>query len=122
MIIWDMYISVVVAVVFFAMLFGGIRYVITDKQVLFKFFGLTGSCPLNQIVSIKRSYCLLSSPAASLKRIEIRFKKGYAELPFCFISPVREQEFLDTLKKHNPNINICVVNKKGWWRIWDWDI
>ena len=122
MIYWGNYTVSIVVIIVCVFIFGGIRYVITDKQVLLKFWGLTGSCPLNQIVSVKRSYCPLSSPAASLKRLEVRFRKGYTELPFCYISPVREQEFLETLKMLNPNIQIDVSNKKGWWRIWDWNI
>jgi hypothetical protein len=55
--------------------------------------------------------------AGSFKKLKIT-KSGFPYL----ISPVREQEFLDTLKEINPNISIRVSNKKGWWRFWDWDI
>ena len=95
----------------------GMRCKITEQTLK---VGMT-SFPLSQIVSVERSYNLLSSPAASLKRLSIRFKKG-AKYPWILISPAREQEFLETLKKYNPEIYIRVENKKGWWRIWDWDI
>ena len=108
---------------FFVFIFSGIRYVITDKQFLMNTWETCKwSWPLSKIASIERSYFALSSPAASLKRLKIRFKKGYGDFPFVMISPVREQEFLDTLKNINPDIYIRVENKKGWWRIWDWDI
>ena len=58
--------------------------------------GMT-SFPLSQIISVERSYNPLSAPAASLKRLSIRFKKG-CKYPWMLISPVREQEFLETLK------------------------
>ena len=109
-------------IVFIILLFCGMRYELTDNHFKFKMLGVTGfKVPLSVIVSVERSYNALSSPATSLKRLKIQFKKGY-KYPFTLISPAREQEFLDTLKKYNPDIYIRVNNKKGWWRIWDWDI
>ena len=102
-------------------IFSGIRYVITEKELQFNTWGTCKvSFPLSKIVSVERSYNPISAPAASLKRLSVRFKKGY--YPFALISPVREQEFLETLKERNPDIYIRVDDKKGWWRIWDWDI
>ena len=104
--------------VFIVLLFCGIGYVITDKNLRITLWGLCiWSCNLSHIASIERSYNILSSPAYSLKRLKI---KGLNI--FVLISPVREQEFLDASKTANPNIYIRVHNKKGWWRIWDWDI
>ena len=103
-------------------IFSGVRYEITDEQLRLSTWGTCKwNCPLSQIVSVERSYNPLSSPSASLKRLCIRFKKGFGDFPYCLISPAREQEFLEILKKHNPDIYIRVENKKGWWRIWDWD-
>ena len=103
-------------------LFFGISYIITDGKLLIKTFGITtGKAKISKIISIERSYNLLSSPAGSLKRLKISFNKGY-KWPYALVSPVREQEFLETLKMYNPNIQIHVDDKKGWWRIWDWDI
>jgi len=100
-------------------------YELTEKQLILKICG--GSYftfPLSVIASVERSYNPLSSPAGSLKRLKIRMKKGY-KFPYALVSPVREQEFLETLKQLNPDINIRVSDKKGWhriYRIWDWDI
>ena len=103
-------------------LFFGISYAIKDKRLLVKTFGITcGSAEISKIISVERSYHLHSSPAASLKRLKINFKKRY-KLLYWLVSPIREQEFLDALKEINPDINICVNDKKAWWRIWDWDI
>ena len=114
--------TIVGVIIFIVLLFSGMKYVITDHQLLFKMWGIQGwSCPLSKIVSVERSYNVLSSPAASLKRLRINFRKDY-KWPFTLISPVREQEFLETLKKHNPDIYVRVSDKKGWWRIWDWDV
>jgi len=106
-------------IAFVVLLFCGIRYELTDSHFKVKMWG---EVPLSEIVSVERSYNILSSPAASLKRLKIRFQKGYKFFSFILISPVCEQEFLETLKKLNPDIYIRVPDKKGWWRIWDWDI
>ena len=103
-------------------LFFGMSYVVKDGQLLIKTMGVTtAKAEISKIISIERSYNLLSSPAASLKRTKICFKKGY-KLPYWLISPVREQEFMDILKEINPDIYIRISNKEARWRIWDWDI
>ena len=113
---------IVGAFAFVVLLVSGFRYEITDQHFIFSLWGIgKQKIPLSQIVSVERSYNLLSSGAGSMKRLYVRFKKGY-KYPFALISPVREQEFLDELKKANPDIYIRVSNKKGWWRIWDWDV
>jgi hypothetical protein len=113
------------------------RYVLTDKEIhLYYLWGsiLVGTIFISGISSVERSYNPFSALAASVKRLHFRFKKGYKWLtyfsnsPFLIvvfpsISPVREQEFLETLKSLNPNIQINVIDKKGlWWRFWGWDI
>ena len=108
-------------IVFIVLIFCGIRYEITEKYIAFKMWFFSTKVPLSKIVSVERSYNPLASGAASLKRLCVRFKKGY-KYPFTFISPVREQEFLETLKTLNPYIQINVSDKQGWWRFWDWDI
>ncbi len=115
---------------FVGFIYGGIRYVVTDTQLLFKMWGIQKwSIPLTYIKSIKRSYNLLSLPAhllfpsaASVKNLIVRFKRGTTDWPYYVISPVRENEFLEILKEINPNIDIRVNDKKAWYRIWDWDI
>lgn len=107
---------------FIVLICTGMRYTITDGRLSIKMWGVTtGSVEISNIISAERSYNLISSPAASLKRLCIRFKKGY-KWPYYLISPVREQEFLETLKEINPEIYIRADNKKAWYRVWDWDI
>lgn len=51
------------------------------------------------IVSVKDSKSLISSPALSMDRIEIKYyENSYPN--FLVISPERKQEFIDTLNKH----------------------
>jgi hypothetical protein len=109
-------------IVFCVLLVSGFRYVITDNHLQISIWGTCKTnIPISQILSVKRSYNPLSSPAGSLKRLSVHCSQTY-KWTFVLISPVREQEFLDALKKINPNIYIRVSNRKGWWRIWDWDI
>lgn len=55
------------------------------------------------IISLKRSYNLIASPANSLKRIKVKYRGG-----MILISPARENEFLDLLSALNPRIKIDV--------------
>jgi len=121
--------TIVGVLVFIVLLMYGIRYEITSEHIKFSTWGtFKFSRPLSEVISVERSYNILSSPAFSLKRLRVSFQKGnklhlfYSIWPYWLISPVREQEFLETLKTINPSIKINVSNEKGWWRIWDWDI
>jgi predicted ABC-type sugar transport system permease subunit len=107
---------------FIVLLFSGMRYIISDNKLYVK-IGIIpyGSVKIANIVSIERSYNLLSSPAASLKRLRLGIGRG-ATFSYMLISPVREQEFIDNLKAINPTINVNVSVKKGVCRIQDWDI
>jgi predicted ABC-type sugar transport system permease subunit len=101
------------------LLLGGMRYVISGGKLLIKICSIPcGSVEIADIVSVKRSYNPLSSPAASLKRLQIFCAIGGG----CLISPVREQEFIETLKAINPDIQVDVPDKKGIWRMQDWNI
>jgi len=114
--------------------FNTIRYVITGKEIqIYYLWFRMGKIFISEIASIERSYNPLNATAASAKRLRLHFKRGYkwhvyfSNSPFLItilpsISPVREQDFFETLKTLNPNIQINVVDKKGWWRFWDWDI
>lgn len=103
-------------------LFTGMRYIISGSKLFLKIWFIPGwSVHIADIRSVERSYNLLSSPAASLKRLRLSLKEK-AKYPYMLLSPVREQEFIDELKTINPDINVNVPEKKGIWRIWDWDI
>ncbi|MDD3914856.1 MAG: PH domain-containing protein [Bacteroidales bacterium] len=108
--------------VFILLLLSGIRYIICNNKIYIKVWMFScGSIEISNISSVKRSYNPLSSPAASLKRLRI-YLIGGSVFSYILISPVREQEFIQELKSLNPNIVINVPDKKGLWRIQDWDI
>ena len=107
----------------FVLVFTGIRYVIDGDKLYLKMWIIpNGSVKISNILSVERSYNPLSAPAASFKRLSIRFKKGTTKYPYWLISPVREREFLDILKSIHPDIYIRVPEKKGKWSFGDWDI
>jgi hypothetical protein len=108
---------------FIVLIFTGMRYVIAGDRLYLKMWMIpNGSVRIANIVSVKRSYNPLSSPAASLKRLCIRFRKGAVKGPYWLVSPVREREFIEALKAVNPAIEVQIPEKKGIWRIQDWDI
>ena len=103
-------------------LFTGMRYIISGSTLSLKIGFICGwSVNIADILSVERSYNPLSAPAASLKRLCIHFPKN-KKFPYLLISPVREQAFIKALKKINPNICVHLPEKKGIWRIQDWDI
>ena len=103
-------------------LFGGMRYIISGDTLYLKIWNIpSGSVRISSIISIKRSYNPLSSPASSLKRLRLDLRRR-EKYPFMLISPVREAEFIEELKAINPDIMVNVPPKKGIWRIQDWDI
>ena len=113
-----------VVFLFGVILFFGMRYIISEDKLYLKIFWVVpyGNMNISDIISVERTYNPVSSCSASLKRLDIRVKRGSKRPLFLLVSPVREQDFFDTLKKRNPNINIHVTDKKTGYRFWDWDI
>ena len=124
---------------FILLIMFGIRYVISGNILYLKmWFIQTGSVKIDNIISVERSYNLLSAPAFSLKRLCINIDvppmniRNYQPIyiwnfmhkpEFWLISPVREQKFIEELININPNIyDYTIYDKKGIWRFWDWDI
>lgn len=107
------------AFLFVLFILTGIRYIVSGNKLLFRIWFIpTGSINILEISSLKRSYNPLSSPSASLKRLSA-YRHGNL---YALLSPVREKAFIEELQTINPRIQIDVSNKKGLWRIWDWDI
>ena len=121
--------SVVSALIIFS--FTGYRcLIIGDKLYLKVWFITIGSANIVHIISVERTYNLISSPAASFKRLCIRFRSGVKYInwltwqcaPHWIVSPVREHEFIKELKAINPDIYVHIPDEKGKWGIGDWDI
>jgi hypothetical protein len=78
-------------------------YVITDDNYLIVKSGLliNKKISIQDITSIKESNSILSSPALSFDRIEIKYKDGA-----ILISPKEKENFIQELKTRNPSIAI----------------
>lgn len=75
-------------------------YVIEEEQLIIKFGPFKKVIPINTIISVKKTMNPFSSPALSIKRIEILY--GHYEM--VLISPYDRDEFIDILKKRCPQI------------------
>ena len=111
--------------VFIVFVYSGIHYVISKEKLYLKIWFIpTCSLKITDIASIKRSYYLFDIPTnttASFKKLRLEFERGI-KYPYIHVSPVREQEFIEELKKVNPNICVSLYDKNGIGRIWDLDI
>ncbi|MFR9553440.1 MAG: PH domain-containing protein [Rikenellaceae bacterium] len=108
---------------FVVLIFTSINYTLTGSQLIIRAMGCKmATIDIARIKTIKRSYNPLSSPAGSLKRLEIKFyHKGRVQSGL--ISPVREEEFINKLKEINPHIQVTINQKRNSiLRFWDWDI
>ena len=79
-------------------------YFVNEQSLIVKIGPYTErEIDIANIISLKRSYNVLASPANSLKRLKVNYRGG-----MVLISPARENEFLDLLSKLNPRIKIEV--------------
>ncbi len=86
--------------VFLLIVMLGMRYIIKSKELIIKIGPIIErKIPIQDILSLHRSYNLISSPASSLKRLKVKYKKGEV-----LISPTNEKEFIGFLKSINPTI------------------
>ena len=115
---------------FIVFIITGFRYIISENKLYLRvWFIPMGNANIADIISVERTYNPISSPAASLKRLCIRFKKGtkysnwltWQSAPNWLLSPISEQEFVEELKTVNPDIYVKISDKKGKWRVQDWD-
>ncbi len=88
-----------------------LRYIITADDMLIIEMGRPFPpvrIAVKDIIAVKRSRSLLSSPALSLDRVKITYRtpKG-TENSIC-ISPLKREEMMQVLKKRHPQIIIEV--------------
>lgn len=91
--------------------FISIKYSIKNEILNVKCgFFVNQNIDINAIKKISETYNPISSPAASIDRLEIIYNKFDSIL----ISPKHKKVFLDDLKKINPNIEINFRSKKSY--------
>lgn len=82
----------------------GLRYDIDGGFLIVRNWPCRGSkYRISDITDIKNTASLLAAPAASLDRIEIKFKNMRYPL---IISPKKRDKFISELLKINPTINV----------------
>ncbi|MFD2169602.1 PH domain-containing protein [Tumebacillus lipolyticus] len=87
---------------FFLLLWFTTYYVVEEENLVIRFSFFKKTVPLAEIRSVKKTSNPLSSPALSLKRLEIR----YGRYGSVLISPLDRDEFIKMLKKRCPQVEI----------------
>lgn len=103
--IWQGLFAPAGAAAFVAYVFLSTRYTIHNDLLHVKSgFLYSSSFPVASITSVIATWNPISSPAASLDRLEVRYGKS----GFVLISPAEKQKFLNHLLSINPQIRIDV--------------
>lgn len=90
-------------ILFFIYLFTSIQYIVDKSNLNIKAgFLMNENIDIKKISRIAETNNLLSSPAASLDRLEI----SYNQKNRILISPKKKQEFIDHLLLINPEIEV----------------
>ena len=85
---------IVLAGIIFCML--GIKYVIDGETLkIYYFWGMYQDIKIKSIKKMEPSRCILSSPAASLKRLAIHYNK----YDTIYISPRNQEDFINTVNE-----------------------
>ena len=112
--------EIIVAFIFMAItsfmirMLTSIRYIVTSDDMLVIEYGLQFlkpvRIPLSDIVRIERKFNPISSPALSLDRIEVYFRKDKLVVSVC-ISPKNREDMVRVLQKRNGQISY-IDNRK----------
>ncbi|MGB5693094.1 MAG: PH domain-containing protein [Flavobacteriaceae bacterium] len=95
----------IIIFLFMGIVWFGTGYYVRDDQLIIKIGPVTHSkISLSKITKISKSNSWISSPANSLKRLEI--KSGNSVL--VLISPKDQEKFMTTINKINPKIEFKV--------------
>ncbi|MBS3901676.1 MAG: PH domain-containing protein [Dethiobacter sp.] len=87
--------------IFICWVFFGTGYRVLDEKLIIRGGPVKWTVALSDVTSIKPSRSLLSAPASSMDRLEIRHKKGAV-----IISPKDKEGFLKLMKERCPSAYI----------------
>ena len=85
------------------LIFLPVNYTLLESQLLIRFGLFRHRINYQDIKSVKKTFNLLSSPALSLKRIEIQYSKG---IGFTLISPNDIESFVKDLSIKCPHLKL----------------
>lgn len=96
----------ILSIMFIVYLFTATKYVIKDKVLIVEAGVLLNrKIPIQDIKSVTKTNNPLSSPALSLKRLEIKYGNNF---DYILISPLRRDEFVKELLSINPDIYVNI--------------
>lgn len=103
--VWPGFIIIGIVVLFIGHMFVTTRYTINDTslQIVCGFF-YSNTIDIRAIVSVRNTNNIISSPAASLDRMEIIMRNGER----IIVSPKDKKEFLNHIRQINAGIDIFV--------------
>lgn len=85
------------------LIFLPVNYTLHESQLLIRFGLFRHRIKYQDMKSVKKTFNLLSSPALSLKRIEIQYSKG---IGFTLISPNDIESFVKELSVKCPHLKL----------------
>ena len=92
-----------VVMILSVLIFLPVNYTLLESQLLIRFGLFRHRINYQDIKSVKKTFNLLSSPALSLKRIEIQYSKG---IGFTLISPNDIESFVKDLSIKCPHLTL----------------
>lgn len=101
--------AILIPVIFFLVhMFTTTKYIISENNLRVKCgFLFDKTIDINTIKTISATNNPVSSPAASLDRLEIKYGKSYSVI----ISPKLKKEFIEEITSINPNIEVNLRKK-----------
>ncbi|MGM9800683.1 MAG: PH domain-containing protein [Candidatus Limisoma sp.] len=100
---WTIVVLVLIMLAFASIMIFNTKYIVAQETLSIKCgFLPVEKYDIRQIASIRSTNTIISAPAASLDRIEIRLTTGKSVV----ISPADKQKFIEHLRKINPNIAV----------------
>jgi hypothetical protein len=97
--------SAFMAIAIVAWVWASTRYVITHRSLLVRCAFVRMDIPIESIQGVRRTSSILSAPALSLDRIEVRHRRGSVVL-----SPRERDRFIQALRSRNPAIEVEVTS------------
>ncbi len=98
---WILLIVAIGMLVFIGTLWFGTYYVIEDNELIISGGIARKKIPIAEITKLTKTNNPLSSPALSIKRMEVMYEPG---MQIVLISPDEQRRFIELLLEKNPHI------------------
>ena len=106
--VWSVSILIFCQIIFIAHMFWTTFYIIGNEKLQIKSgFLINFSIDIQQIKKISQTNTIMSAPAVSFDRLEILYNK----FDTVVISPKEKMQFIEAIKKINPQVEVKLKNK-----------